>query len=1256
MAFAVVAGFVFGLAQPTQVFAATITSAGCSQSAVQSAIGSANVGDTVQVPSGNCSWSGLSLSKAIHLKGAGVKVTNITLTGNNTISKQAAGVTRISGFSFSKSGGGNGSKGFTIGGSWEGAEPVVIQGNEFTINGSGLFRINVAGGVIIADNDFKGGWDDSFIQPVDSSDSGGSWRKSDTLGARDTTGKRNHYFEDNTFYGGTNQGIDCDLSSRCVYRYNTLTYSSFNSHGKSTGPYSVRHFEVYNNEFRHPGGTSQIAAQSWAIWIRGGTGVIFNNRFDNIAGSYWGNKPEMRLSIRGAEDARPQGSCGNVRYPVPEQLGQNHNGSSYFTDPIYIWGNTGATAIDAGWTWGNPCGFNWATFFQWGRDAVNNGTPKPGYAPYTYPHPLRAGGITSPPTTGDVTPPPAPDEPAPSPTVDTTSPSRPTNLAASAASSSRINVSWSASTDNVGVTGYQLQRCSGANCTDFSRIASPSGASYADAGLTAGTTYRYRVRAVDAAGNRSSYSGIASATTQNQSSTSQTSSTLPSGSNGIAKQYNNDTGLSSDPNVIFSDDFESYTSGSDLSTRYDSFYQQQNFDIASGSVNVFSGEKSLQLTHPNNNSAEYNNIAKKIAAQDVIFVRYYTKLENGFSFVDGNAVHNGVSIKGGNYPGPGRTPNGRDFFYVGLENTEFRGEPQPGYTHAYVYHPDQRSGYGDHWYPDGVVIPGSGTPGNFGDGFVPMPLHTAGRNIWYSVELMVRANTPGVRDGRVAAWIDGKLIADWQNVRFRDTESLKINLVELGLGSPSNTDGADRVWIDNLVIAKSYIGPMLRTGDSTPSPTADTSSPSRPTNLAVSAASSSRINVSWSASTDDVAVTGYQLQRCSGANCTNFSQIASPSGTSYADTGLAAATIYRYRVRAVDAAGNRSSYSSIVSATTQAVAADAGGQADDPAVTDGQPTEPGTSDPNNDSDWAVVSTLFRDDVTPATKTSDPTDYELGVRFQTSRDGLVTALRYYRGSADANDTDTRTLNLWSAGADKLGSVTIRSNPGESGWQSAKLPEPVTLQAGKTYVASYGTVQNYAYSEGYFGTAHDGPDGVLTAAAGNNGVFANGRPGAFPTQSYLSSNYWVDVAFEPTASTGSAASNEPAPSNSASVTPSLSLAVAPATIAENGGVATGTVTRSGTTSGRLVVALTSEDTGEATVPANVTIESGESTASFAVQAVDDTSVDGTQQVTLRATAPGATAATTTIAVSDNDVASNDVADNNGWSWLRQRLRYR
>lgn len=99
-------------------------------------------------------------------------------------------------------------------------------------------------------------------------------------------------------------------------------------------------------------------------------------------------------------------------------------------------------------------------------------------------------------------------EPAGAP-GDTTAPSVPGNVAASADSSSQVTVSWSASTDNVGIASYRLRR----DGADVAGATALTGTSYADTGRSPSTTYSYTVSAVDAAGNRSAESAPASATT-----------------------------------------------------------------------------------------------------------------------------------------------------------------------------------------------------------------------------------------------------------------------------------------------------------------------------------------------------------------------------------------------------------------------------------------------------------------------------------------------------------------------------------------------------------------------------------------------------------------------------------------------------------------------------------------------------------------------------------------------------------------------
>jgi uncharacterized repeat protein (TIGR01451 family) len=109
-------------------------------------------------------------------------------------------------------------------------------------------------------------------------------------------------------------------------------------------------------------------------------------------------------------------------------------------------------------------------------------------------------------------------------------------------------------------------------------------------------------------------------------------------------------------------------------------------------------------------------------------------------------------------------------------------------------------------------------------------------------------------------------------------------------------------------------------GNSSSSPPADTTPPSAPANFAAAVTSSTQINLTWTASTDNVGVTGYKVERCQGAACSNFAEIATPTATMFNDTGLTASTSYSYRVRATDAANNLSSFSNTTTTSTQAAA------------------------------------------------------------------------------------------------------------------------------------------------------------------------------------------------------------------------------------------------------------------------------------------------------------------------------------------------
>jgi uncharacterized protein with LGFP repeats len=97
-------------------------------------------------------------------------------------------------------------------------------------------------------------------------------------------------------------------------------------------------------------------------------------------------------------------------------------------------------------------------------------------------------------------------------------------------------------------------------------------------------------------------------------------------------------------------------------------------------------------------------------------------------------------------------------------------------------------------------------------------------------------------------------------------------------------------------------------------PPSDTTPPSAPTALKATPARTS-VALSWAASTDDVAVSGYQVWRSKSAT-TGFVQVGSPTGTAYTSGSLARRTTYYFKVRAVDSSGNVGPFSATISART----------------------------------------------------------------------------------------------------------------------------------------------------------------------------------------------------------------------------------------------------------------------------------------------------------------------------------------------------
>ncbi len=155
---------------------------------------------------------------------------------------------------------------------------------------------------------------------------------------------------------------------------------------------------------------------------------------------------------------------------------------------------------------------------------------------------------------------------------------------------------------------------------------------------------------------------------------------------------------------------------------------------------------------------------------------------------------------------------------------------------------------------------------------------------------------------------------------------------------------------------------------------------------------------------------------------------------------------------------------------------------------------------------------------PATDANDGVPYELGMQFQSSVDGIITAIRYWRADSEACVDNSHTGNIWSATGTLLASVSFVGETAGGGWQEQLLATPLAITANTTYTVSVNTLGYYVYT--YQGLKDPIVNGSLSSIAGSslgtctgpadaNGVY--GSPGNFPTSSFNCANYFRDVQF-------------------------------------------------------------------------------------------------------------------------------------------------
>ena len=346
----------------------------CSRTDIQAAIDSAEDGDVIVIPEGDCTFDSpyrVMVTKHVSFKGQGPGKTILRKNSD----QQYYGILD---FYRHQTGNDNGPEISGIKLVGEGSETYVDYGI-MLLGGSRNFKIHDcvfegfggAGVAIKGVNNYgpvREPWgviyDCTFIDNYKPGYGYGVY-----VGGNDSVwdeplvlGNEKAVFIEDNYFSGNRHAVASSWSSKYVFRKNTITSnrggSYIDAHGnRLQGNRGSRSYEIYENTLSYPGSTPY---PGYAVGIRGGDGVIFNNVFTNI----------KEPTIRFVNEVCPGCGC----YPCPDQVRE-----------AYVWGNT----LDGEPVNGEPtvcqdCG---EYILREDRDIFNY--QKPGYTPYPYPHPLR---------------------------------------------------------------------------------------------------------------------------------------------------------------------------------------------------------------------------------------------------------------------------------------------------------------------------------------------------------------------------------------------------------------------------------------------------------------------------------------------------------------------------------------------------------------------------------------------------------------------------------------------------------------------------------------------------------------------------------------------------------------------------------------------------------------------------------------------------------------------------------------------------
>ncbi len=453
---------------------------------------------------------------------------------------------------------------------------------------------------------------------------------------------------------------------------------------------------------------------------------------------------------------------------------------------------------------------------------------------------------------------------------DTTAPTAPTSLSAVASSFSQINLSWSASTDATGVTGYRIYR-------GGTQIADVAGnvLTYANTGLTASTSYSYQVEARDAAGNVSAKSAAATTSTPAQPATPDT--TPPPAPAAPTTAVLSATRIRINW-VAASDN----AGGSGIA-----FYRLRRNGTQIGQFN------SATLTYTDVNLPDGSSFIYTLVAVDNA---------NNVSAASANAnastpVANGVTLYA----------NRCASCHNPLATSTKIGRSAAQITGAI-------SGTGAPSQMASLTDLGTDEIAAIATALAPAPDTTAptvpgglaglaASATRINVSWNASTDTGGSGLKAYQLYLGNTLLA---TINQPDTSYAHMNLTPL-------TSYSYKVRaVDNANNLSAFSAAITKTTPDVP-PAPDTTKPSVPATLTATATSNS-VTLTWTASTDNTGGTGVVSYKVYKG--TVFLKNVSAPALTTSDTGLVSSTAYSYQVSAVDGAGNESNKSTARSITT----------------------------------------------------------------------------------------------------------------------------------------------------------------------------------------------------------------------------------------------------------------------------------------------------------------------------------------------------